>query len=395
LRYLRDLPDDVLPVVELVSEEMMPAYERLAVEEQGTALLSGYLYALDNERHIWGEYDPAGSINSVLEHFELVREREGIPLPLMEVTLSADALAKYRSLDPLLQRAFTLIWESQLQREPIVPIQVERMEANLLAAPRVIPSYESIGLTSEQIDLMIRTPNAEQYVRELIAGLLMLKGGWDPKREDQLAHLIDPLSTADGQELFARGVHPSEPQWSLLCCSPTEQGLWPEWLLPEMLKGVPPQHLVVRWSDPEEMLSSEAIAKMQSLGPKMLSTLKFYWYGSGPLPLEVADLVRQGKNLEQQLISLWILEFPPIETLVTEEGLAAYDSLSEHYKEVVDRSIASSILWGRIGIPATISEGVFTSSKSAMVHDSTHEEFMAVLREYADWEAKQWAIHAR
>ena len=390
LEYLRDLPSDIPPVAEIVSEEMMPVYLESTDEEQWVVLLGGYLYAAHYEQYLHSdEHDPM--VNSFLQHIQRVRLDEGIALPPMEQTLSPGALAKLESIDPIMQRAFSLIWDSAREQMPAIDSAVAELETKLLSAPLELPSYEGLGLSAEQVSLMQETPNAESFVRETAAGLIMMNGEWDVKYESFLTSFIDPLGTPEGPAAFARGMQPHSPQWTLISSQPTRNGFWPTWLLPEMLKEVPPQHLFARWPDPEDVLPPDAVAKMDALGPKMLSALQAGWYGSGPLPMNTERVAFAAQTLKQQLHDLWILEIPPMEDLVTEDGFAAYQSLSDYYRGVVDQEIARQVLRGWLSISARISGGEYYPSRNTMAHEVTRDEFEAALKEYADYQVKEWA----
>ena len=148
LRHMRDLPVEVTPIAEILPPEALGRFEELSPRYQ-RAVLMGYHEAF---RERPGQ-DPAklpppsailaGMVDTV--HGMEFGDHK-VFLPPMTDTLSQEALAKLDSVDPMMRRAFELVWDNR----KVVPEEVDglarRLEEALLAAPDTLPDIADVGL---------------------------------------------------------------------------------------------------------------------------------------------------------------------------------------------------------------------------------------------------------
>ncbi|MBM3932980.1 MAG: hypothetical protein FJ319_01535 [SAR202 cluster bacterium] len=272
---------------------------------------------------------------------------------------------------------------------------IAELEASLLAAPAAMPSYEAVGITAEQLTRIRGVPHGEDFIRQAIAGRIMADGKWEDRETESLQYDVARFETEESRSFFAQGLRQEGFEQPFTCWNPQMQGTWHEWLLPPAIRTARPQHLFARWPDPDQVLSPDALAKLALLGPKMRDELTRTWYGTGPIPMTTDRVACQASRIQKQLADLWLLELPPMNTLLTPEGLTAYNGLSEYYRGVFEREVSRSIREGRLAVSSHITGGIYYPTKTTFAYEVSREEFTNALREYAEHQVKQWALHAR
>ena len=149
LRYLRDLPDETLPIAEVLGSAPLGWFSVLQPDDQRFLLLEGYPEVYRRTAQARTDF---GGFKFIYEHMiEIVFDNRGMRLPPLEEALSADALAKLDSTAPPLSRAFRLTWADAKPRIADVDDRVKQLEASLLAAPVEMPTLEELGLSDASI----------------------------------------------------------------------------------------------------------------------------------------------------------------------------------------------------------------------------------------------------
>ena len=169
LRYLRDMPDDPVPLSAILEPETQTILDSLDEPYRRQVLLEGYPDAglrhlkkqwlggeLTDLEYYYGAFDPM-----VRDVHKIVIE-DGHLLPPLDETLSPAAFKRFESLDPLLQVSFRQTWETT-RADDSTSTTVFELERKLLDTPLEIPGIRDIGLPVEMVSVLEREPELRAY----------------------------------------------------------------------------------------------------------------------------------------------------------------------------------------------------------------------------------------
>ena len=219
LGYLRDLPDEVLPIAEILSPEALSEFEELSTRSQQSVLLGAYAEAFRASRRS-SERDPESAVHPapiLAQMVRMVYEMEfgdgEVHLPPIRASLSAEALRKLDETAPLIRRAFLLIWRNVTIPEEERDDYLAKLEGTLLVTPSQLPPLEELGLSQDALKTFEDVPNLKTFVDEYVAASLARTGTWDSVGTEYsgamlLESLIARASTPEGSRMFAQGLLP-------------------------------------------------------------------------------------------------------------------------------------------------------------------------------------------
>ena len=276
LGYLRDLPDEILPIAEILSPEALSEFEELSTRSQQSVLLGGYAEAFRASRRS-SERDPESAVHPapiLAQMVRMVYEMEfgdgEVHLPPIRASLSAEALRKLDETAPLIRRAFLLIWRNVTIPEEERDDYLAKLEGTLLVTPSQLPPLEELGLSQDALKTFEDVPNLKTFVDEYVAASLARTGTWDSVGTEYsgamlLESLIARASTPEGSHMFAQGLLPDATYQPppLISHFWPDGGFWPMWAVPPFFRDMQPDDLVVEWPDHELVLSQEALAKLE------------------------------------------------------------------------------------------------------------------------------------
>ena len=398
LGYLRDLPDEILPIAEILSPEALSKFEEVSTRSQQSVLLGGYAEAFRASGRS-SERDPESAVHPapiLAQMVDMVHEMEfgdgEVHLPPTAEALSAEALGKLDETDPLIRRAFLLIWRNLRVPEEERDTFVTKLERALLSAPSELPPLEELGLSQDALDALEDVPNLRTFVDEYVAANLARTGAWDSVGTEYsgamlLESLIARASTPEGSRMFAQGLLPVTTYQPppLISHNRPVWGFWPLWAIPPFFRDMQPNDLVVEWPDHELVLSLEALAKLDSLDAPLREAFEKYWYGTGSLPNDVHWMAGIVIRWERDLRALPFDTLPEIEELLSGEDLAAYQQLDEFMQKIIIDDIALDFLHGQTWP---------TSSTTVNTYHTTPEEFLEALKTSVSRTVQEASKHA-
>ena len=399
LGYLRDLPDEILPIAEILSPEALSKFEEVSTRSQQSVLLGGYAEAFRASRRS-SERDPESAVHPapiLAQMVDMVHKMEfgdgEVHLPPMAEALSAEALRKLDEIDPLIRRAFLLIWRNLRVPEEERDTFVTKLERALLSAPSELPPLEELGLSQSALDALEDVPNLKTFVDEYVAASLARTGAWDSVGTEYsgamlLESLIARASTPEGSRMFAQGLLPVTTYQPppLISHNRPVWGFWPLWAIPPFFRDMQPNDLVAEWPDHELVLSQEALAKLDSLDAPLQEAFEKYWYGTGPLPNDVHWMAGIVVRWERDLRVIPFDTLPEIEELLSEDDLALYRRLPAFMQKIIVNDIAYDLLQGRTSP---------TSSTSVGTYHTTPEEFLEALKASVSWTVRDASEHEK
>ena len=385
LEFLRGLPDDVQPVSEVLPPETLDMFNELGDDDRSFVLLDMYARTF-SEKEFYAD-SPETERQALLEGLfeQLVKQvyemefGDGeVHLPPIAEALSADALRKLDEIDPLTRRAFLLRWRNLRVLEDERDDLAAKLERALLAAPLELPPLEELGLSQEALKALEDVPNLRTFVDEFVAADLASTGGWDTVGTEYsgamlLENIIERASTPEGSRMFAQGLLPvtnSQPP-PLISHFWPGSGFWPLWAIPPFFRDMQPEDVVTEWPDHEQVLSQEALAKLDSLDAPLQEAFEKYWYGTGALPNDAHWMAGIVVRWERDLRALPFDTVPEIEDLLSGGDLAAYRQLDEFMRKIIIDDIALDFLHGQTWP---------TSSTTVNTYQATPEEFIEALK---------------
>ena len=376
LRYLRDLPEEPTPIAELLSTEALGKFGKLSPRSQRTVLL-GYDEAF-KERP--GQ-DPAElpTPSTILAGMvDLVHEMEfgdgKVLLPPMAETLSREALAKLDSVDPKMRRAFELIWTHWREPPESVDVRVGRLEEALIAAPNTLPEFEDIGLSAYSLELLGEVPAAKRFVVEWLAAEIVRDVGWLTSAAAWIDGFLGQFRTSEDRADLARLYLPSRSGVEHVACHfGPAFGVWPTWALPDVFRDVPPSQLMARWPSHREALSPAALARLDTLDPRLQEAFGEYWYKAGPLPMRAKLMACLTLRWNLKLEHIAFTELPPLESVLSDEALVQYDTLTDRERYYIERELVRGIL-----------EGELWDTTTVYLHSLSTEDVLRAVREWAE-----------
>jgi len=357
MQYLRNLPDDIVPISELLDDwEITIFEERLDSSYQRLLLLEGY----PNSTNVWfsdktEEEARFGEFSRMVMALWHIVSRDGEVLPPLEETLSPEALAKLDTIDPVMLQSFRLIWESTRTLSPAE--FTEELEQDLLAAPSNIPSIEELALSAEAIELLDDMPDLKALIQQKVATAILRNHKWDEEDTAGIEQFLAPYYTQEGKAAFTRGLDPSLIHSFPLVCGPLKPRVGialPTWAIPAPFRDVPWTHMMFKWPSHEQTLSEEALSRLRSMDATIQDTFEKFWYGTGPMPKEAGKMACSAARWERGLIDSPFTSLPAPEEILSTEVLDLYRSFTPSAQDMFRDQMFWNILnQGSIWNPET------------------------------------------
>ena len=376
-RYLRELPQEVLPIAEILPSDALNKYKDLSPRRKRIVLL-GYDEAF-KERP---QQDPtktpppsailAGMVNLA---YKMEFGDDAVFLPPMADTLSEAGLARLDSVDTRIKRAFELIWANRKVRPDEIDGLVQTLEEALAEAPDVLPDIMTIGLSEHSMGVMKEVPAAKKFVEEWLAAEIAQATNWRSNAIANIDGLLGQFHTVKDLEALAGLRLPMESGVRPIACEigPSE-GVWPTWALPTPFRNVTPDSFTAAWPAPSDSLSPEALAKLEDLNAELQGMFEREWYGTGPLPMESRLMACIAIRWDARLQNVQFTQLPPLTSFLSATALSEYNNLPEQDREIISSELRRSILKGE----------VTGSNTFVNLHTLTHEEALAVLGTFAE-----------
>ena len=397
LRYLRDMPDDPVPLSEILEPETRTIFDSLDEATRHQLLLEGYPNAtLRHLKKQWlaGELSDLeykyGDFDSMVSHVNRVFSEDGHLLPPLEETLSPTAFKKFESIDPLLQASFRVVWETWRTKSP--SDDADRLEQKLLNMPTELPDIRALGLSEAAADVLEREPEMRDYALGTAAAALVSGHEWDDEDAARLQQTIEAYEAPGGREALARGLRPgvSHPWLAVMTCQPPGWGPIPaDSAVPKPFRNVHPARLFYAWPAPEESLSDAALANFHLLDETMREALEIWWYGTGPLPMKAQSMACLVAQWDRGIADTPFTSMPEPDVLLSPEKQELYAKFSEYGRDVFEREVTHSILTGEV----SFKRESLAEDEQVSTLDSTPEEFLEGLRFWADELVGDWACH--
>ena len=384
LRYLRDMPDDPPPLAEILDPESRALFDTIDEPYRRELLLKGYPNStVRYERKRWLAGDLTDLEYKYGNFHVLVRgvigtlSAKGHALPPLEETLSPAALTRFESLDPILQEAFRLDWETT--RSHSVDDAADELEQDLLKAPLEIPGIRDLGLPSEAAAVLEREPALWLLAQRMVAGELVQGRNWDADDAAYLQRTIAAHEAPGGKEALERDLLPggSGPWLPLLCNSSSQGGVPLDKAVLPSFRDLHPAQFVYAWPDPEDALSEKALANFNLLDETMLEAFEVRWYGHA-VPVEARFMACLIAQWDRGLADILYTSMPGPDVLLPEDKLPFYDELTDHEKWAVNLNLAHDILMGEVIFKRD--QSAFSATEHVSTFDSTPEEFLEGLR---------------
>ena len=232
IRYLRDMPDDPVPLSAILEPETQTILDSLDEPYRRQLLLEGYPDA--GWRHLkkqWlgGELTDLeyyyGAFDRMVRDVHKIVIEDGHLLPPLDETLSPAAFKRFESLDPLLQESFRQTWETT-RADDSTSTTVFELERKLLDTPLEIPGIRDIGIPVEMVSVLEREPELWAYVQRMVAAILVRDQAWGSDDAAPLQRLIEAYEAPGGREALERGLIPGGQDPWLAMVSNHLSGAW-------------------------------------------------------------------------------------------------------------------------------------------------------------------------
>ena len=376
VQYLRGLPDDTLPIAEVLEPHALGWFDALQPQDQHYMLLEAYPAAYDHAGPEW--------IDFAFEFERMVGvafDNRGVRLPPVEEALSADALAKLDALEnPIMSRVFHLVWNGSKPLPEDVDDTIARLQANLLAAPADLPSLEELGLSAEASRQFSELPtDMQDWLWKTVANYILSFGRQEWPYWPVEDEYIRTLSTPAAKEAFDRGIWPRGVYLhgpSTFACL-DRPSHWPDAVAARMPEGI--EDLPVVYLPPyQDVLSPDALGRLDTLDANLKAVFENMWNWTNPVaPVNVlCDITK----LERGIMDIPVTSAPAAEDLLSDDGLALYRQLSDSSREWIDEGIAQALLGGLVVIRGE--EG--SLSAHVWSFDTPPEDFIAAVGVYVE-----------
>ena len=384
LGYLRGLPDDTPPISEMLDPAALGWFGVLQPSDQRFLLLEGYpdIY----RRNAQAGRDFQGVKFSYKRMVEVVFDNRGVKLPPIEEALSADAQAKFDSMDAPLSRAFRLAWDEAKPRSTDADDLVKRMEGSLLRAPAEMPSLAELGLSDASIAQFRALPaEMREWLWKQAAHELVTRGSLSASsvmRDEYIQVLSEPGALAT----FNHGIMPvpEDSHVGTMFACLGGPSTWPDSVGARMPESFG-DRLAVFLPPFDDALSSEALGRLNELDASLRAAFEDRWKWSGPFSPQKAFC--EITQLERGIIYAPTTTAPVAQDLLSEEGRSRYKTLSDDSRREVDRMIADSIIYG---IAFGTGEGT-----PVMSFSSSPEDFLNALRADVEEMVMLWTDGSR
>ena len=376
VQYLRGLPDDTLPIAEVLEPHALGWFDALQPQDQRYMLLEGYPAAYDHAGPEW--------IDFAFEFERMVSvafDNRGVRLPPVEEALSADALAKLDALEnPIMSRVFRLVWNESKPLPEDVDDTIARLQANLLAAPADLPSLEELGLSAEASRQFSELPSDMQdWLWKTVANYILSFGRQEWPYWPVEDEYIRTLSTPAAKEAFDRGIWPRGVYLhgpSTFACL-DRPSHWPDAVAARMPEGI--GDLPVVYLPPyRDVLSPDALGRLDTLDANLKAVFEYMWNRTDPVA--PANVLCDITKLERGIMDIPVTSAPAAEDLLSDDGLALYRQLSDSSREWIDEVIAQALLSGLVVIRGE--EG--SLSAHVWSFDTPPEDFLDAVGVYVE-----------
>ena len=346
VRYLRGLPDDTLPIAEVLEPHALGWFDALQPQDQRYMLLEAYPAAYDHAGPEW--------IDFAFEFERMVGvafDNRGVRLPPVEEALSADALAKLDALEnPIMSRVFRIVWNESKPLPEDVDDAIARLQANLLAAPADLPSLEELGLSAEASRQFSELPtDMQDWLWKTVANAILSFGRQEWPYWPVEDEYIRTLSTPAAREAWDRGIEPRGvyvhgPSTFACLGGP---GHWPDAVAARMPQGI--EDLPVVYLPPyQDVLSPDALGRLDTLDANLKAVFENMWNWTNPVA--PADVLCDITKFERGIMDIPVTSAPAAEDLLSDDGLALYRQLGDDGREWIDEGIAQALLGGLVVI---------------------------------------------
>ena len=382
LRYLRDMPDDAVPISEILPSDTRTLFDSLDEPTRRQLLLEGYPNAtLPYREKQWlaGEITDLdyryGSFDSTVRGAHQLLFEYGQLLPSLEETLSSAAFKRFESLDPPLQESYRLTW--QTTRSLSIDDAADELEQDLLNVPLTMPGIRELGLPSETAAVLEREPELWSLAQRMVAGDLLQDQNWDTDDAAILQRTIAAYEAPGGKEALERGLLPggSDPWLALECLSSSRGGVPLNKASLPVFRDMHPGRLVYAWPEPEDALSDAALANFSLLDETMLESFEVWWYGHG-IPKEARFMACLIARWDRGIADTPFTSMPGPDVFLPEDKRKFYDELTDHEKWATELNLARDILDGEI----LFKRSRFGQTEHVSTFGSTPEEFLEGLR---------------
>ena len=384
LSYLRDLPDETPPISEILEPVALGWFSVLQLSDQRFLLLEGYPEVYRRNTQAGRDFD--GVKFSYKHMVGVVFDNRAVKLPPIEEAVSADALAKLDSLAPPLSRAFRIAWDEAKPRQVDLDDTIKRLEGSLLVAPAEMPSLEELGLSDASIAQFRALPTEMQdWLWKQAALELVIRGSlstYSVMRDEYIQVLSEPEATTT----FNRGIMPvpdNSHVGSTFACvgSPST---WPASVAARMPDSFGDRPAV--FLPPfEDVLSPEALGRLNSLDASLIAAFEDRWNWSGPFSPRKAFC--EITKLERGIIYAPTTTAPLAQDLLSEEGRSRYKTLSDDARRELDHIVADTIIFG---VAFNTREG-----RLVMSFSSSPEDFLNALGTRVEETVMLWTDGSR
>ena len=371
VQHLRDLPNETLPLTEVLSSGVFASYEDLDTSRQRSLLLDVYTDAF----RVYADELGDGTVEveapaSLFEQaVELTYDGGIVNLPPVEETLSTASRTRLDGLDTRMQRAFRTIWSYRRAQSHEVDDAVAGLERDLLAAPVDFPAANELGLSTKSLALFEEMPtDIQEWYDRLIATDLVsgkIPGDGDHFEDD----LLVLLSSSVGIDAFRRGLMPtaahaaSEP---IVCVLGPER--WPPGATPPT-----DDRTVVFLPPPAEALSGDALAVLSALDTPLRDAHDLRWKDAGPVRPE--DMACAIARRELRILATPLTTVPMLADVLSAGGVKSYNAMPGFRQDAFQELLAFQVLDART---APIGE------VSAVAFDGDVDEFVEALQVWAE-----------
>lgn len=346
VQYLRGLPDDTLPIAEVLEPHALGWFDALQPQDQRYMLLEAYPAAYDHAGPEW--------IDFAFEFERMVGvafDNRGVRLPPVEEALSADALAKLDALEnPIMSRVFSIVWNESKPLPEDVDDAIARLQANLLAAPADLPSLEELGLSAEASRQFSELPtDMQDWLWKTVANAILSFGRQEwpywPVEDEYIRTLSTPAAReAWDRGIWPRGVYVHGPSTFACLDGP---GHWPDAVAARMPQGI--EDLPVVYLPPyQDVLSPDALGRLDTLDANLKAVFENMWNWTNPVA--PADVLCDITKFERGIMDIPVTSAPAAEDLLSDDGLALYRQLGDDGREWIDEGIAQALLGGLVVI---------------------------------------------
>ena len=162
-------------------------------------------------------------------------------------------------------------------------------------------------------------------------------------------------------------------------------GIWLTWAVPEYFHEMAPNQLMLYWPDTDEVLSPEAMEVLATLDQPLRERFDQFWYGSRISPSDARFMACAAMKKDLDLRHIPFTSTPSIEDLISADSMETYRDLPEQRKRLIEGSIVTSAVMGRVSEPPHVPGKTYTPDdrrEMTYAYGSTSEEFLEALQVY-------------